>query len=292
MGLNVTYWLKDEIKEKSGEPPLHPLKLEVYDAQGQLVRTLSSIAKPNRYSTDDADQPEEEAKPELTTDAGINRVQWNLRYEGSKRLNNAKIDSGNPDDGPMVAPGQYTFKLTLDGKAYASSGMVLADPRSPVTAAELQQNIAFALQARAALDRLVDDIDEVRAIRAQTEDIKNRTAKNPAAKPLQEAAGVVLKRCDELELRMHNPKAEVSYDVLAGREGGAKLYSQIAPLFSDIQASDYAPTQGQSGQMDENLADLKQIEDQLGALRGEDLARLEAQAKALSLPQVIVPERN
>ena len=44
--------------------------------------------------------------------------------------------------------------------------------------------------------------------------------------------------------------------------------------------------------MDENLADLKQIEDQLGALRGEDLARLEAQAKALSLPQVIVPERN
>ena len=188
--------------------------------------------------------------------------------------------------------GQYTFKLTLDGKAYASSGMVLADPRSPVTAAELQQNIAFALQARAALDRLVDDIDEVRAIRAQTEDIKNRTAKNPAAKPLQEAAGVVLKRCDELELRMHNPKAEVSYDVLAGREGGAKLYSQIAPLFSDIQASDYAPTQGQSGQMDENLADLKQIEDQLGALRGEDLARLEAQAKALSLPQVIVPERN
>ena len=291
MGMNITYWLKDEIKEKPGES-LHPLKLEVFDARGQLVRTLSSIVKPNRYSRDDADQPEKEAKPELSTDAGINRVQWNLRYEGSKRLQNAKIDSGNPDDGPRVAPGPYTFKLTLDGKTYTSTGVVLADPRSPVPADQLQQNIAFALQARAALDRLVDDIDEVRAIRAQTQDIKHRTAKNPAAKALQDAAEVVVMRCEELELRMHNPKAEVGYDVLAGREGGAKLYSQIAPLFTDIQSSDYAPTQGQSGQMDENLADLKHVEEQLSSLRNEDLARLEAQAKALGLPRVILPERS
>ena len=54
-----------------------------------------------------------------------------------------------------------------------------------------------------------------------------------------------LRACEALELckRMHNPKAEVVYDVLAGREGGAKLYSQIAPLFTDTQNSDYAPTQ-------------------------------------------------
>ena len=291
MGLNITYWLKDEIKEKPGES-LHPLKLEVFDAQGQLLRTLSSVVKPNRYTPDDADQPEDEAKPELTTDAGINRVQWDLRYEASKRLHNAKIDSGDPDHGPMVAPGQYTLKLTLDGKTYASTGVVLADPRSSVAPDQLQQNVAFSLQARAALDRLVDDIVEVRAIRAQTEDIKSRTAKNPAAKALQAAAEAVTKRCDELELQMHNPKAEVVYDVLAGREGGAKLYSQIAPLFSDIQNSDYAPTQGQQAQMEENLADLKQVEEQLNTLRSEDLARLEAQALALGLPRVILPERS
>ena len=85
VGLNITYWLKHEIKENPGES-LHPLKLEIYDAQGQLVRTLSSIVKPNRYAPDDADDPQEAAKAELTTDAGINRVQWDLRYESARRL--------------------------------------------------------------------------------------------------------------------------------------------------------------------------------------------------------------
>ena len=290
-GMNITYWLKDEIK---GKPDVAPrsLKLEIFDAQGQLVRTLSSIVKPKRYAKDDADQPEEPAKPELTTDAGINRVQWDLRYEGSKRLPHAKIDSGSPDDGPMAAPGQYTLKLTLDGKTFASTGAILADPRSPVPPEQLQRNIAFALQVRAALDRLVDDIEETRAIRAQTEDVKNRTARHPGAKELQEAADGIIKRCESLELAMHNPKAEVVYDVLAGREGGAKLYSQLAPLFSGIQDSDYAPTQGQRDQLDENLADLARVEAQLDELRHQDLARLEEQAKALGLPRIILPQRG
>jgi len=290
-GMSITYWLKDEIRNQPGAAP-RSLQLEIFDAQDQLVRTLKSSVKPNRYSTDDADQPEKKAKPELTTDAGINRVQWDLRHEGSKRLQQAKVDSGNPDDGPMVVPGQYTLRLTLDGKTFASSAVVLADPRSPVSAEQLLQNVAYSLQARTALDRLVDDIDEVRAIRAQTADVQARTARHPGARELQDTAAAVIKRCDDLELRMHNPHAEVVYDVLAGREGGVKLYSQIAPLFSDMQNSDYAPTQGQAEQLADNLAELKQLEAQLGALRSEDLARLEAQAKALGLARVILPEKN
>jgi DNA repair exonuclease SbcCD ATPase subunit len=156
----------------------------------------------------------------------------------------------------------------------------------------MQQNVAFTLQARDALERLTDDIEEVRAIRAQTQDLKSRLADSDASRELVEAAGLVGKRCNELESRMHNPEAEVVYDVLNGRDGGAKLYSQISPLFSDMQSSDQAPTQGQLEQMQENLADLKQVEEQLQRLRTEDLARLEAQAKALGVPRVIVPKRS
>jgi photosystem II stability/assembly factor-like uncharacterized protein len=293
-GMTITYWLKEKPK---GPPPGHKpvpedpneLKLEIFDRAGKLVRTLSSVAKPNRYPKDDPDEPKKEAEPGLTKDQGLNRMQWDLRYEGSKRLPQAKIDSGNPDDGPMALPGKYTLKFTVDGQAYTSAAEILADPHSPVPPGELRQNFEFALQARAALDRLVDDIEEVRAIYAQTDDINKRTAANPAAKELQVAAAAVLTRCDELEHRMHNPEAEVAYDVLAGRQGGAKLYSQIAPLFTDIQNSDYAPTQGQLSQMEENLADLTAVETELGALRNGDLARLEAQAKALALPRVILP---
>ncbi len=291
LAMNIAYWLKSEHKETPGAPA-PPITLQILDAQGQLVRTLSSVVKPNRYSKDDPDEPEEEAKADLTTDAGLNRVQWDLRYEGAKRLQKAKIDSGDPDEGPRVLPGRYTLRLNVDDKIYTASGEVLPDPRSPVSPAELQENVAFTLKARAALERLTDDIEEVRAIRAQTQDLRSRTAPMPGAKELQSAAEGVVKSCDVLESRMHNPEAEVVYDVLNGRDGGAKLYSQIAPLFSDMQSSDYAPTQGQLEQMDENLADLQQVEAQLQALRSEDLAGLEAQAKALGLPRVILPNRS
>jgi hypothetical protein len=88
---------------------------------------------------------------------------------------------------------------------------------------------------------------------------------------------------------MHNPEAKVVYDVLAGRDGGAKLYSQLSNLYSDIQASDFAPTQGQTGQLDENLAALAAIETELASMRNTDLARLETEATAIGLPHVIVP---
>ena len=89
---------------------------------------------------------------------------------------------------------------------------------------------------------------------------------------------------------MHNPEAEVVYDVLAGRNGGAKLYSQISNLYTDVQSSDFAPTQGQRGQLEENLADLSAIEGELRALRSGELAKLEAEATSLGLPRVIVPD--
>ena len=290
LGLLVTYWLKDERKDEPGAAPHPPLTLEIFDAQGQLVRTLSSVVKPNRYAPDDADEPEDEAKPELTTDAGINRVQWDLRYEGAKRLQNAKVFPAKPDGGPLVLPGQYTLKLTLEGQTYTTTGTVLADPRSPVTPEQLQQNVAFALQARAGLDRLRDDIEEVRAIRAQAEDLKSRTDNMPAAKALHEAAEAVARRGEQLERRMYNAQAEVGYDVLAGRDdGGVKLYPQISNLYAEVGASDRAPTQGQSQQLAEDLTELKMVEDQLNALRTEELARVEEQAKALGLPRVILP---
>jgi hypothetical protein len=166
--MNIAYWLKDERKEAPGAAP-RPLRLEIYDAQGQLVRTLSSIVKPNRYAPDDADDPQEAAKPELTTDAGVNRVQWDLRYESARRLKDTKVFPSKPDDGPLVPPGQYTLKLSLDSKTYTGMASVLPDPRSPVTSEQLQRNVDFSLRARTALDRLADDIDEVRAIGAQTE---------------------------------------------------------------------------------------------------------------------------
>jgi hypothetical protein len=103
------------------------------------------------------------------------------------------------------------------------------------------------------------------------------------------AADAVIARASALEDALHNPDAEVVYDILAGRSGGAKLYSQLAPLYSWAQDSDHAPTQGMRERRDELLAELARREGELGALRAGELARLEQAVAAAGLPRVIVP---
>jgi len=297
LGLIVDYWLRDKIK---GEPQdddnpsedahKNDLKLEILDAQGKVVRTLRTDPKPPKYPKDDADEPqEEEATTELTKEQGLNRIVWNLRYEGAKRLEKAKVDSGEPEKGILAPPGTYTLKLYAAGQTMTTTAEIKADPHSPVPAAELAQNVAYALRARDALDQLVGDIETVRVIREQVGIVKRLSADNAARKDILASADAVLKRCDELDLKLHNPKAEVVYDVLAGRHGGAKLYSQIAPLYSDIQTSDYAPTQGQASELEADLAEKAVLEGEISALRKGELAKLEEQLHAANLPHVLTP---
>jgi photosystem II stability/assembly factor-like uncharacterized protein len=300
LGLIIDYWLRDKIK---GEPqdddkPAAPedahkneVKLEILDARGKLVRTLSTIDKPLKYPKDDADQPAEEddLKTEMTKEQGLNRIVWDLRYEGAKRLEKAKVDSGEPEKGILAPPGVYTLTLSAGGQTLTTTAEIKPDPHSPVPAAELAQNVAFTLRARDALDQLVDDIETVRAIRDQAGVVRRITAEKPALKEVGAAADALIKRCDELDLKLHNPKDEVVYDVLAGRHGGAQLYSQIAPLYSDVQTSDYAPTQGQSSELDADLAEKAALEGELAALRKGELAKLEEQLRAANLPRVLTP---
>jgi hypothetical protein len=212
-----------------------------------------------------------------------------MRYDGAKRLEKAKVDSGEPEKGILAAPGVYTLKLMIGGQTLTTTAEIKADPHSPVPAAELAENVAYALRARDALNQLVDDIEAVRAIRDQVSTVKRLTAGNAALKDVGASADAIIKRCDELDLKLQNPKAEVVYDVLAGRQGGAKLYSQIAPLYSDIQTSDYAPTQGQSSELEADLVEKVALEGEIAALRKGELAKLEEQLRAANLPHVLVP---
>jgi hypothetical protein len=121
-------------------------------------------------------------------------------------------------------------------------------------------------------------------------DLRQRTVDNLQASELRTTADAIVARCDELEAELHNPKAEVSYDVLAGREGGAKLYGQVSPLAAWIQAADYPATQGMRERFAYLQSEIARVESAIAALRAGDLVRLEEQARALDLPRVIVPE--
>jgi photosystem II stability/assembly factor-like uncharacterized protein len=287
IGAQVSYWLKNK--------PEGDLSMEIYDAQGRKVRTLSSVVKTAQYAPDDPDQPTEAPEAELTKYPGFNRVVWDLRHEGARRLEEAKIDAGTPEVGPMVAPGKYTLKLLVGapGPQRLSATReieVLADPRAGMSDADIRASVDFSLAVRDAMDRTLDAIENVRAAREQADGLKRRLEKDGQQADLIPLATALSKRCEDIEARLHNPKAQVVYDILA-QKGGAQLYSQISYLYavSGAATSDDSPPEGSR----ERLAALDQqvaaLNAEVQAMRAKEITELESSLNARGVPRILLP---
>jgi len=77
--------------------------------------------------------------------------------------------------------------------------------------------------------------------------------------------------------------------VLAGRHGGAKMYSRVAWLLELSGDHDGRPTQGMVEVAAEIERELAQQESVLDGLLTEDLARLNELASELEVPYVVTP---
>lgn len=287
VGAVISYWLKEKPKDE--------LSMEIFDAQGRKVRTLSSVVKPAQYEVDDPDQPTEAPEAELTKDPGFNRITWDLRHDGARRIEHAKIDAGEPEVGPVVSPGRYTLKLTVGkpgSKQLAATQQidVLADPRAGVSDADIRASVDFTLAARDALDRTLDAIEQVRAAREQADALGKRLAIGGKHHDLEELAAALSVRCGAIEARLHNPKAEVVYDILA-QKGGAQLYSQISFLYASAASasSDYPPPQGARERLAALDAEVAALSGEVKAMQAGEIARLETALDAKAIPRILLP---
>ena len=126
--------------------PRGDITLDVVDASGAVVRHMSSAPiKP----LDEAAKPPEPnfwlAKPEpMPTAVGLNRVNWDLRWDAPPAFGHTYEINANPGltpaspEGPLALPGVYTLKLTVNGTTYTQTATVRNDPRSPATTAALR----------------------------------------------------------------------------------------------------------------------------------------------------------
>jgi photosystem II stability/assembly factor-like uncharacterized protein len=130
-----------------GSKPTGTITLDISDAAGRVVRHLSSAPIPP-YPDPAPRLPDwwiEHRQP-MPTEVGTNRINWNLRYDEPPAFIHwwEHVTGAIPGDtpaspeGPLVIPGIYTLKLTVDGKSYTQPLTVKNDPRSPASAADLR----------------------------------------------------------------------------------------------------------------------------------------------------------
>jgi photosystem II stability/assembly factor-like uncharacterized protein len=268
--------------------PKGDITLEVVDASNQTVARLTSKEEPEEVPTE-GDYSEREYKPtKLPADPGLNRVVWGLRWDGAQVIPKAKLDGGNPRQGPLVVPGVYKLKLTVEGQTLEGKLEVLLDPRQSVAAGELEEQEKLTLKIRDDVTRLTRTVEQLRAVRQQLTSRNELLEGDKKAEPLVKSSRELIDKIDKLEEKLHNPRAKVSYDILA-QKGGAKLYSQLAWVFELSKDGDGRPTQGIKEVYEEQALLLQKYELEWKVLLADDLAKLNAQAKTLDIPGVLVP---
>jgi photosystem II stability/assembly factor-like uncharacterized protein len=270
--------------------PKDPITLEIDDAQGGLVRKLSSKPEPEELPPDDPDSREDEPKHKpLPVHIGVNRFTWDLCHDGAVIIPKAKADAGDAKDGPLVIPGTYTIKLNVDGKTFATTVEVLPDPRMQIPLPDLEEQQRFALAIRDDIGALAGIVKRIRTVRAQIVNRDELLKEEPKAKALLLAGKELLNKLDILERKLHNPKAEVAYDILA-QPGGAQLYSKLILLFEFAKDSDGLPTQGMREVYAEQKRELAKLTKAFDSLVKGDLSKLNDTAKTMDIPSIIVPE--
>jgi photosystem II stability/assembly factor-like uncharacterized protein len=279
-GATIYYWLKDAEK---GD-----LKIEILDGQNRVVRTLSSTA-PEPMGSDDNEDPDDFKKEALARDAGIQRAVWDLRYEGARKIKNGRIDTGDPQSGPRVPPGTYTVRLAAAGKTLTAPLKIEPDPRGDLKQSDLDAQAAFAVRVRDDISKLTDLVNQLRSVRDQ---LKARNAALAARKSdagiadLIASADAAVKKADAIEDKLHNPTAEVVYDILA-MKGGARLYSRLSPLqMWSVEASG-PPTAGMTQVLGEQEKELAALASETQQFISGDVAKINQRAAQLNLPFVI-----
>ncbi|HKJ82179.1 MAG TPA: hypothetical protein VJ954_09155, partial [Ignavibacteriaceae bacterium] len=206
-GALIDYWLKDNIQG--------PVKLAIYDMQGNLIRNYSSDEKPedlpaNRYF----DKRWLGTSPVLSKKAGMHRFLWDLRYPRPKALHYsysiaAVWTVGTPilPLGPLVMPGKYKIVLNVNGKNYTKTLEVKIDPRVKISNDALKQQLDFAQDVNSTLDKTVSLFNEI--------DKKS----------------------------MHSDVATERLNKLKSKT--ANLCGSLSGFASSVQTADAAPTQGQ-----------------------------------------------
>ena len=279
-GAAIYYSLKDEEK---GD-----LTIEILDANNKVVRTLSSTA-PEPMGSDDNEDPDDFKNQALARGAGVQRAVWDLRYEGARKIKNAKIDTGDPVTGPRVAPGTYTVKLTAGGKSLTAPLKVVADPRGDLPQGDLEAQTAFALRVRDDISRLTDNVNQLRSVQEQ---LKARNAalqsrkSEPGVAELIKESEAVAKKAGALEDKFHNATAEVVYDILA-MKGGARLYSRLSPLEMWVVEAAGPPTSGMMQVLVDQEKELAILESETEGFMSADLVKINQRATQLKLAYVV-----
>jgi hypothetical protein len=279
-GASIQYWLKTKVQvdgeseaddETEAVPP-EPLAPGLSEAEREEREKERRKRKPVEITILDA-AGEKVRSLRGTNKMGVNRIYWDLRHEPTVEVRLRTTPPENPHvweekrfrgrehrgvfyygiketkRGPLVAPGTYTVKLTVDGSELPPQSLVVRkDPNSSGTEADVQASTKLEMaiyRDTSAAARMINQLEwtrkQLQEFRAMLKAAKGANADLEAAAALERSARAVE---DQLLQPTVAEADEKSF------RGALQLYLKLLWLQAEVGAggadvsgsADFAPT--------------------------------------------------
>ena len=269
-GVTLAWWLRDTPNEA---------KLEILDSDGELLRTFER-ASPEEEEEQDESEGGRGGRggggPRFSTDPGLNHLTWDLRADpwtdfpglifwGARRM------------GPAVPPGEYTVRLTVDGRTESVPLMVERNPWIPeVTDADLRAQYQFSRQVRDKVTEANQAVIAIRRVKAQLEDRLEQSDDLGLA----EAAQSLTSNASAVEENIYQVRNQSNQDPL---NFPIKVNNRLANLMSMAERGDGRPGNNMPEIFDILVDELRGYTDRLEEVWATDLAAVNAELVRLEM---------
>ncbi len=221
-GASIKYYMKEV-----AEGDTIPLKLDILDASGNVIRSMSSDAK---------DKSNQVAKK-----AGMNVAKWDLKVDDLKPAEGVYVMSftGGGMKGYTVGPGTYTARLSYGDVSQSQSFDVLADPREEASAAQIAEQQQMLQEIYQDIETLYDGVKQMQQVRGQMKDWMNRLEND---EDIQERGKEITDKINETEGTLISPKQTTFQDVINFR---SQLDHQLHNLMQTLDGNMPPVTKGE-----------------------------------------------
>jgi photosystem II stability/assembly factor-like uncharacterized protein len=264
------------------KPGPAPIKIEILDAAGKVIRTLPPKHPPAPEGEEGVGR---QRGPEpMPAKAGINRFAWDLRYEGATRIPNSPLWGGSTE-GALALPGKYEVRLTVNGQTQTQPFAIVPDPRLHVSPEDLKQQFDLMQAILGKVTQVHGAVLQIRNIRAQMNALNKRLQedKYPDEKAITDAGAALDKKMTAVEEALIQTKAKSGQDVL---NYPIRLNNLLVALGGVVSSADAVPTQ-QDYQLFDQLS--KQADEELAKWNDivkTDLAAFNQLARQQDVPTI------
>lgn len=225
-GAQINYYLKSRAKGK--------IKIDIFDEAGEKVRSLNG-----------------------TNSVGINRINWNMRYEPSERIKlrtkpkyadwvkmgksgyRSYVSWGGPVS-LSAPPGKYTVKLVIGDQEHTQELEIRRDPNAPGSEEGIQEQFQMLKEIWADSQVVAKMVNQIEWVRKQIYDLKEMLKEKGTIEDIVKAGEMLDEKLIGVEENLVQLKLTGgSQDIL---RWPMKLYGKVSMLAGSVASGDFEPT--------------------------------------------------